>query len=216
MDDIFKKLIKKYPVMDHLYRKWKFAKEMDYNPKVEYAIRYYILVRLNKIRHKYKDDDLKYLCKEIIKTLTNLQNRCPGVEANFKEVQELVLQEFSKCESELKMNMLYPELVYRFYHIATLFEVLTVYDDVDENTKNDYLKKAKLATDMALESKEKLKNIPISNISRFSLFNKTDGFKVKDLNSDMNKFSMKIDFSSVLLKKIKICKYDLNQVFNLI
>ena len=39
---------------------------------------------------------------------------------------------------------LYPELVYKFYFIATLFEVLTIYD-ISEVLKEEYFKKAQEA-----------------------------------------------------------------------
>lgn len=216
MEENFLNLKKKYSVMDHLHRKWKFASEMSYNPKVEYAIRYYILVRLNKIRHKYKDTQIKDLCKKIIKKLTDLQKRHQGVEANFAEVQKLVLEEFKFCKNELNTDIIYPELVYRFYHIATLFEVLTVYDDIDEKTKNLYLDKAKTSTDFALKTKKKLKNVPISHISRYSLFTKNSvNTSFESLGSGMQKMNLGgFDLSSYKMKGYRISKFDLNEVFS--
>ena len=217
MDEHFLNLKKKYPVMEHLHRKWKFAGEMESNPKVEYATRYFILVRLNKLRHKYKDSEIKELCKKIIKKLNKLKKKHSEVEANFTEVKKLVLEEFKFCQNELKNDIIYPELVYRFYHITTLFEVLTVYDDIDNKTKNDFINKAKLATDLALKTKDKVKNIPISHVSRFSLFDKTNSELIYEnkLKNEMENFKIKYNLSNFKMKKVKVSKFDLNQVLSL-
>ncbi len=48
MDNKFDELEKLYPsLLEHLNRKWRFANLMCYRPKIEYAVRYYILVKLN-------------------------------------------------------------------------------------------------------------------------------------------------------------------------
>ena len=49
-----------------------------------------------------------------------------------------VLKEYVNAKEELKENKIYPELVYKFYYISTLFEVLTVYD-LDKSIKSKYL-----------------------------------------------------------------------------
>lgn len=95
---------------------------------------------------------MKSLCSELVNLMEELQKKHDNPHVNFDEVRSKVTKEYETAKAEFGKDLFYPELVYKFYFISMMFEILTVYD-VGTKLKEHYLKSSKEALYYSLETK---------------------------------------------------------------
>lgn len=74
---------------------------------------------------------------------------------NYKEVKEKVYREYEIAKDEYNRGLYFPQLVYKFYFISTLFEILTVYN-IEKILRKQYLDEVNTALAYAVQTKKNL------------------------------------------------------------
>lgn len=60
--------------------------------------------------------------------MEDIKSKHENPHINFDEVRNKVTKEFEIAKEEFKQEKFYPQLVYKFYFISSMYEILTVYD----------------------------------------------------------------------------------------
>lgn len=76
--------------------------------------------------------------------METIKEKHENAHVNFDEVRNKVAKEFTIAKEEFNNCKLYAQLVYKFYFISSMFEVLTVYD-IDIKLKEYYIRQSKQA-----------------------------------------------------------------------
>ena len=87
---------------------------------------------------------MKKICSNLINLMESIKQKHENAHVNFDEVRNKVAKEYMVAKEEFRNGKLYPQLVYKFYFISSMFEVLTVYD-IDIKLKENYLNQSKQA-----------------------------------------------------------------------